>query len=777
MGQAKGFVLVGALVMVLVLGVLVTTATFSGYSNRINTSDALNSYRAQLAAEAGLDYALYKVWHQVWGNEQDRTYIRYVPLLAKYLPFDPHNPAAAVTNEKLELGGGIRTEVIIQRKDVLDTTSGDIIVAFNVSSTGWLPDNSTARKLEQTIQIREPQRGFDFALLTNNANCIFCHTRVQPLEALDGQDPSEGRPWKRVKIGVLESLEVRRSDDISAILHDAKSFVAGTVYTRGTLSISKFSGDNAWAPYGRETVVGGVPDMRLKTLQTPGTLKITSREFKSFSAVNCQGGSCARGENFYFNYPSPDTVKDSLQGVWPDDELPDAFPLPVPDPDDNRVIDNTEWTNAINDSLTSSDQENQITGGNISTITGSLTTWPSSGNVSVLSSTTANVVLDGQNQPLKISGTVYIDGDVVLRGRIEGKGKLIVRGNAYVLGDVVYRCGDKDCTPEQFAYGARNPQSEDLPRFALAATGNIIIGDFLTPRYGSGLDNNNWDAGCPNPDPNIRVTCGGIPTPANKLRECPNNPDCKFASFTMQELTVFNEKELARAIQAINSGKSHIPRFYTLVEGDPVYFNAVKNGEYNPEGQDSYWYYDYLSSTRADNDTLEVRNAGSITGKQAKEIYAKAAIVALSPKKVSGTPWVSTPTLKKLWNDSIEGSSIRTICSPKTTCPYRFDGMLYSANGIFSIIRGVLETNRDKDPITFSKTRGSWDLRGAMVAADTGVLTPGSPTSGNLNGLDLSREAALSIYYDQRLAQFFRLRDINQLRPFRSDWKLVALKK
>ena len=769
MGQAKGFVLVGALVMVLVLGVLVTTATFSGYSNRINTSDALNTYRAQLAAEAGLDFALYQVWHKVWGNEKDRTYANYVPLLAKYLPYDPHNPSAAVLQLSHTIEEGVRADVTIQRSDVLDTNTGDIVISFNVSSTGWLADDYTARKLQQTIQIREPQRGFDFALLTNNANCIFCHTRVQPLEALAGP-PSEQHPWKRLKVGILESLEVRRADDIGSSLHDAKSFVAGTVYTRGNLNISKFRSDDDWSPYGHETVVGGVPDMRFKTLQEPKQLKIVDEELKSFSAVNCQGGNCQRGENFYFNYPKPDVVKHSLKGLWPDEELPEGFPLPVGDTNKNRQIDDAEWAATLSKSLEGHDQNNplgSISGGSITTNPTNLSGWPSSGNTSTLNSgASANAILDGKNSPLRIEGTVYIDGDIILRGRIQGKGKLIVRGNAYVLGDVIYRCGDQDCTAQQYAEGARNSQAEDLPRFALAATGNILIGDFLTPRYGNGLDNNNLDAGCP--DPSLRSTCGGAATPANALRECAGNSDCFFASFTVQELSVFNEKELVQAIK----NPTYVPRFYTLSKGEPVYYNSVKNGEYNAEGQDSYWYYSYLSPALSDSDTLDVwidGEAQQISGIKAKDILSRAAIVTLSARELSpNTPWVSGQILKQLWNDSIERSSVRS------TGPFRFDGLLYSANGIFSIIRGVLETDRDKDPIATSKTKGSWDLRGALVAADTGVLTPGSPNRSEVNGLNPNLSAALSIYYDERLAQFFSLRDINQLRPFRSDWKMVA---
>jgi hypothetical protein len=97
---------------------------------------------------------------------------------------------------------------------------------------------------------------------------------------------------------------------------------------------------------------------------------------------------------------------------------------------------------------------------------------------------------------------------------------------------------------------------------------------------------------------------------------------------------------------------------------------------------------------------------------------------------------------------------------------YRFDGLLYSANGIFSIIRNTL------NPSVTSKTKGSWDLRGALVAADTGVLTPGSANRNEVGGLDPTKSAALSIFYDQRMAQFFTIRDF--VKMYRSDWKVVA---
>jgi hypothetical protein len=123
--------------------------------------------------------------------------------------------------------------------------------------------------------------------------------------------------------------------------------------------------------------------------------------------------------------------------------------------------------------------------------------------------------------------------------------------------------------------------------------------------------------------------------------------------------------------------------------------------------------------------------------------------------------WITPTNMKKLWNDGVERNSTRASRALRT------DGLLYSANAVFALARRSIRNA--SGTATTSKLNGQWDLRGALVASDTGVLTPG-PVGAN--GLDLTKQAALSIYYDERMRDFLRVNNNNQMVLVRSDWKL-----
>jgi Tfp pilus assembly protein PilX len=93
-----------------------------------------------------------------------------------------------------------------------------------------------------------------------------------------------------------------------------------------------------------------------------------------------------------------------------------------------------------------------------------------------------NVIIDagrinGGRNAFKIDGTILINGDLVIRGRILGQGRIVARGNIYVVGDLVYDCnnGTAACVPSN--YGT----PETLPKVALLAGGNVVVGDYDAP--------------------------------------------------------------------------------------------------------------------------------------------------------------------------------------------------------------------------------------------------------------------------------------------------------
>ncbi len=85
--------------------------------------------------------------------------------------------------------------------------------------------------------------------------------------------------------------------------------------------------------------------------------------------------------------------------------------------------------------------------------------------------------LSGGRRPMKLTGTILVNGDLVIRGKVLGNGRIVARGNIYVVGDLVYACDTTGtpCTKAQYAAGT------DLPRLALLAGGNIIVGDYDGP--------------------------------------------------------------------------------------------------------------------------------------------------------------------------------------------------------------------------------------------------------------------------------------------------------
>jgi hypothetical protein len=97
----------------------------------------------------------------------------------------------------------------------------------------------------------------------------------------------------------------------------------------------------------------------------------------------------------------------------------------------------------------------------------------------------------------------------------------------------------------------------------------------------------------------------------------------------------------------------------------------------------------------------------------------------------------SNTALKLLWNETMRD---------RASGPLRTDGLLYSANAIFSVIQNGRGYNLG----------GRWDLRGALVAADTGVLAP----------------VKLDIYHDNRLRP--RIPGGQQAQLSRGVWEVVG---
>lgn len=689
--DTRGVALISALVFLAIVAVFLSIASISAIANRSNAANAVRTSQVQLAAEAGLERAVYEVWHRVWQNYPGfRTMDAYRTRLGALGLANGASVRLTAT-----LPNHATYAVTIRREDRPGA------VHFHVTSTATLPDGRTRRTLAQEFYVQGGLfKGFDFALLTNNANCIFCHTKVYSLDAFKGP-PSSGSPWKKAKVAALDTLLIRANS--------ADTLVAGTIYTRG-----RFLNKDG-------TPITDPTTVDVRSLLAPGSGNIVDQAPRPLSPVDCASvGACTPNQNFYYHYPTSQRVKKWFGGQWPDGELPDTFPLPLPDDNGNRLIDDAEWNTAVSKSLQGLDPDNPpgvIQGGVLVQNPTGLTAWPAAGNVTrVNSGTRGSYLLDGSAAPLEIRGTVFIDGDVFIRGRIRGEGKIIARGNIYVLGDLVYDCGLGAALQ---ACDYANPDA--MPKFALAAVGNILIGDYLTPKGGNITDPNDIDPG--------KATTRTVCKKKKKKKKCKKKSNAG-SSFTMSEITLFNRAELLKAI----ADPGYVPRFYRLRPGDPLYFWPISDKEHGDK------YSDFATLKRNTSVCASKTKKGGcdrlLSASEVNAILDRAVVYDLAPKGLSET------ALKRLWIQSVQQNPARAPGALRT------DGLLYSANAIFALARSANKYG--------SKLQGQWDLRGALVAADTGILVPGG----------------ITIYHDYRLARFLKIRNTGQVRLYRSHWRL-----
>lgn len=710
--------LVGALALVLVLG------------NLRGTQAAIVTTRAQLAAEAGLEEAAAFLWHGIWGNtpRESRTIQHYVALVSE-------RTFPVTLNGTLPDGTSfvVRIEALSPQTD-----SGNRLVGyrFRARSEGYSPQEGV-RILEQEFLVARRFFPFDYALLTNNVNCIFCHARISSMDRLRGDPDPNNRAtwWRRAKVATLEHVEARV---------DTNTTIHGTLYTRGNITLRTGS-DNA-QPTLYSTLQDGQEEIRSTAQRQVG---------RHFQPTNCSGGAnCPSRRPMYANYPTSSSL--GGQG-WPDGELVDSFPLPIPDANGNRRIDDGEWQAAIQGSLegSSDDYPPGTLRARMAVLTSPQTTldWGiASTSQEVQTGSLASpdqrrlVVIDAQTQPLEIRGTVFINGDVILRGRVRGDGTILARGNIYVMGDLVYDCGQGSQTAN---CDYRDPSR--LPALNLVAGGNVVIGDYLS-RFrlpDDRIPGAEW-AGNLNLPTDVEAGFeGGFPPGtfqgcADFRRQKPSNISegqwtldprntqarCTVPNLVAMEVGNFNRLELLRASQNPN----YVPRFYRF-DGDDGIFYYHGCWEHTRDYA-AYHKVDGRSnielSCTGNNDSF--RGTINLPAQRVQELLSRAVVVDVHPG------WLPKEVMKALWIQSVQGNPARRPAS------LRIDGMIYTPNAVFSLAPGDGGFSRQNGDQ--SKVLGRIDHRGGIVAADTGILAPG--------GFDLYHDSRLRprVPYDQNLSLF-----------------------
>ncbi len=742
MGNVKkqaGFALVAAISFVVIVGVLVGTALFLATTNRRLSNDLVRTTQAQYVAEAGVERVVRDYWYDVLVQvpTAQRNLQQYRDKLDGRLR---DQQKSAYTDVSMPDGTAGKYSVEVKREDFTPLAANNlpgslsgVQTQLKVTSTGTLPDGTT-RVLNQTLTIGGALfTGLDFALLSNNVNCIFCHTKITSMADAYG-DKNRVERLQRIKVASLENLDVRTGTSSD---HSADTFIGGTLYTRKLFKCDQFVG-NTYCDGNHDVVSPQSVDVKTYDVDDTGHVGTTKSDLDATQDCASLTRPCAANANFYRNYPQSGGV---------DGNIPPTFPSPLVDTDGNKITSLAEWQATVKN-----DTGGSLSGGSIQLV-GKMagydaTTPPQTGlnSGSSADGVDGNVVLSGTDaSPLSINGTLYVNGDVVIHGKVKGNGKIIAKGNIYVVGDVEYDCSDTQQN-STCDYSRQNA----LPQLGLVANGNITVGDYMSARTanlnGRPMSPAQGTTRITDPnyiEPSVKVTTAGVKlfkpdgTPLN-IRASDFAP-----SFVAAEAAVFNKKELDKARQDPN----YQPRFYRMRDGDDVfYYNG--NGE-KPER------YNQVSAIPADLLVAGARPA--------------AQIVSLSADASGGTPWISESQLKQLWVDNIETPKREKLKKAAQTRgnqatdskgnqnkPLQLDGLMYSSNAMFSI------THRE------SQIEGSSVVNGAIIAADTGILSPGS--ENNSKNPD---NPGLRLHYDSRLRNLLNLNSVLVLN--RSDYTLKGL--
>lgn len=644
----------------------------------------------------------------------------------------------------------------VLRRDVGDSTQLYVTVSAS-TNRGQGIINPVLNRAIQLVYTIEPEQfdGFDYGVLTNNVNCIFCHSVVDSTERFYNTDAAAYSSFDRIKVGTLESLMIRDNWDGRPEIGDwdADSYIAGSLYMRGKLT-----------DHHGDLINSDWNDKSFKSFEFDGDGHLVEDAWGDLSSTpfSPNPDPTAAGENIYLDYPTQ-------YNQMPDGVLPTHFPPPFPDTGgidpgtglpsatgaDNKVVDAFEFNEAAQKA------EGAIIAGiiNVTDPTFVIDTPAEYGDAlfngnspRLDSATSGNVILSGtEANPIVIDGTIAIDGDLVINGYVKGQGSILVSGNVYVptdlkyLDGVSYLPGDtpgNPTGPRTFGVG----QDGTKNALGLAAGGNIMLGDYLKPSVFTSPSKYEYIDGSSSDDWN----------------------------FALAELSLFNRTEWAKTQPVLPGngedkhdpstwtianpgyeGANYVPRYYNFGEGDeiPVYnmgniFFDASTGTW--KGDDEVplaWDPNQISiwdPSDTSNDALFDQTTGA----------SKAAVLQLTPKD----GWLDD-YMQKLALEYFEGQHTYDT-------PMQIDSLLYTNNAIF----GIVHRN--------DTMRGQLQVNGAMVAPDLGVLAPGrkytAGTGTSTNPPGSPYKVGLRLNYDRRVKDMLNVSNPNQVIIKRTLWNPTA---
>jgi hypothetical protein len=686
------------------------------------TAHETDEYHMEAVAESAIAAGVHRIWgafesqqaNQVTTPWDFRGYLDNLGIA------DQRGVTTPVTTDALALtdlpdvaGGDVLDNLRIERLDVhrIDVVQGTRLV-FEATVGMQLGNRVRRHSIRESFLIeRSEWEGLDYAMLANNINCIICHASVDTAERYYNNNASLFGTFDRIKVGSLESLQLRDSVD---------SWIAGTMYVKG----------RAYTDHGDAITNWSSRDFKSRIFDSEGRLQedgFGDTLVASFQPADAT--SPQPNQNLYLDYDENTTplvdgfMPQTFPAVFPDDGGVDPLTgLPMdPAAADNRIVDAVEFT------ATTADADGSLSGGMIHLVdstdvidsSSEVSNAESTGNQASLGATTeGNLVLRGtQASPLILNGEVAIRGDVILDGWVKGSGTLLVSGNVYIPNDLQYADGTDSLSNRTFGYA--NDGTENV--LAIASGGNIMLGNIFHPRWGNGS------------------TTG--------------NPDGSF-SFILDELAIFNRAEWTKTqallpgqgediddsttwtvTNPLYEGPSYLPRYYQFADGPTV--PVFKDGYFDPatsswKGREhpGQWNTDRLMYADPTNASDPLLYNGDGTPR------------AVVSRLTATDGWITDAMLEAM----MEGR----LATRDENEPLRIDAVLYSNNSIFGIIPRVTRA---------PGLDGRLILSGGIVAADLGLLSP----------------TQIQIRYDPRGKSLIDIPSDTQLTIRRELWAPLAL--
>lgn len=641
--------------------------------------------------------------------------------------------------------------VRVVRRDTGDSTQ--LFLTVSASTTrgeGFV--NPVLNRAVQQVYTVEPAEfpGFEYALLANNVNCIFCHTRVDNAERW-WNTLGEPGTYERVKVGTLESLMLRHDNDGLAVVNDADadSFVAGSLYVRGLATESD------------GTLITDWNAMSLKQHPFDSEGHIQEDAFGLGLAPFAPAGEPpGMLESLYLDYPL--AYADQVDGY-----LPDHFPSPFADDggfdpltgafDDaaagNKQVDDCEFLEvaaSANGEITAGIVNITMPGETIDSavdyadalFVGNRPTGLRGDEDGTGQGIQGNVMLTGwADNPIRIDGNLAIDGDLVIQGFVKGTGSIYVRGNVYVPADLLYADG-RSYLPGDTPGHPTGPRTfgiaaDGTPNaLALTAGGNIVLGDYLRPA--------SLQPDLTTHEPGAFEIIDG--TPADDW------------NFPLSEMALFNRSEWAKTQTELPGASGPVPNPGHVPGYVPRYY-AFGDGTIVPIYNQGGTFFDPVTGTWLGAEAPISWNPSQLT-------YADPANpsdpILFNP---DGSPRAVVKTLLQAdsWmTPSVYKMSIEYFETlHPANSPMLVDGLLYTNNAIF----GIVYRN--------SAFSGMMLLNGAIVAADVGLLVPGKRDIAHAfpNHSPISNWAiGLQLNYDARLKKALSIRNPFQVQLKRTFW-------